>query len=141
MKLKNRRKQGKLGKTTNTLKGTLARKRMDNFQESVVKKRVKLRAEEMHQAKWDRRHQEKEAADHKRNIKNELKKQATVEQKDEKNEDEELNGQAKRMRLTNIGSVREEAYKINNRSIGKQITNESNKDIKEMENLETENTQ
>eukprot|EP00972_Heterocapsa_arctica_P068604 10136174-Heterocapsa_arctica.AAC.1 len=50
-------------------------------------KRGKLKAEELHQAKWDSRHEEKEAADLKRSIKKELKKQTTVEQKEDGNEE------------------------------------------------------
>eukprot|EP00972_Heterocapsa_arctica_P113520 16437536-Heterocapsa_arctica.AAC.1 len=51
-------------------------------------KKVKLKAEEIHQAKWDKRHEQKEAADLKRSIQKELRQhQIKGEQKEEDHED------------------------------------------------------
>eukprot|EP00972_Heterocapsa_arctica_P018984 2802097-Heterocapsa_arctica.AAC.1 len=46
-----------------------------------IQQKAKLRAEELHKGKWDRRHQDKEAADLKRSIKQELNNHTTGEHK------------------------------------------------------------
>jgi hypothetical protein len=128
------------------MRGNKHMKRVWNKQEDdeypgvSTQKKAKLKAEEMWKQKWDRIHQDKEATDLKRSIQKEQNSIDKGEQKGE-HKDDGVDSQAKIIRLTDIGSVREEAQKINNRCVGGQKGKEENKDSNESEKLEIDNVQ
>ncbi len=84
---KDQEETGEQGKANKQIKRYLDKEEEEDYPGVSSQKQVKLKAEEIHQAKWDKRHEQKEAADLKRSIKKELRKQATGEQKEEEHEE------------------------------------------------------